>query len=251
MIFKFKSTYLNNYKKILLLNTEGSKHQKQQFFVKVFRFVGNLLAPIFIMFNVSANKITLLAFILGITSCLLIINNNVYIAITIYVISGILDHIDGTVARFNDKASFYGRFIDGFTGIILSTFIKLSISILVFNLIGFNYIFWIGIIATVICPIHYLYYDRYSTFARWINEEYSDISIKPYLRNKMPFFYNNANDFQNFLLFCLPIYYNFQYYNSLIILIYFLVNIFMAIFTINSYTLSAYRNFLVPAKKHR
>jgi len=251
MILKIKSTYLENYELIIAINSEEAKHQKQQYLVRVFRFIGNLLAPLFIMTNISANKITFFSFLLGIISCLLIMSNYINAAIIIYIISGILDHVDGTVARFNDKASFFGRFIDGFSGIVLSTFIKLSITILVFNQIGASYIFWIGLFSAILCPMHYLYYDRYSSFARWINEEQSDIVIQPYLRNKMPLFFNGANDLQNFLLFCLPLYHSILFYNYLLILIYFLTNIFMALYTINTYTISAYKSFKIPATKHR
>ena len=36
---------------------------------------------------------------------------------------------------------------------------------------GIIWLGWLGIISTVLLPAHFLYYDRYSAFSRWINEE--------------------------------------------------------------------------------
>ena len=66
-----------------------------------------------------------------------------------------------------------------------------------------------GIISTIFTPMHLLFYDRYSAFSRWINEEHPNENIKPYLRGSMPLYYNKINDLQNILLLCLPLYFYF------------------------------------------
>ena len=38
------------------------------------------------------------------------------------------------------------------------------------------YLFYLGIFSTILCPLQYFIYDRYSTFVRWIKEEGIEIN---------------------------------------------------------------------------
>ena len=111
-------------------------------------------------------------------------NEHIFTGIFLYIFVVLLDHVDGTVARVNGEATFYGRFIDGFFGIILNTLIKISVTGLILNEFGFNATVWLGIAATVLTPMHYLFYDRYSSFSRWINEQYPDKKYNSLFKNK-------------------------------------------------------------------
>ena len=230
---------------------ENAAHTKQQLYVLFFRMLGFYVAPLFLKLNVSANKVSLLGLLIGLIASGLILSGNVFSGIVAYFFAVLLDHVDGTIARVNNVATFFGRFIDGFIGIILVTVIRLSLSVLLTKTYGLNLIVWLGIISTIFSPMHYLFYDRYSAFSRWINEEHPNENIKPYLRGSMPLYYNKINDLQNILLLCLPLYFYFTNFYEYFLLIYFLLNIYMAIHTFYIYTLSAYKNFIIPAKPHR
>ena len=52
--------------------------------------------------------------------------------------------------------------------------------------------------------MHFLFYDRYAAYARWINEEHNGFTLKSYLRDEMPAYFNKVNDLQMMLLFTLP-----------------------------------------------
>jgi len=230
---------------------EVAKHQKEQLIVLIFRELGYYLSPAFMILNVSANKITVLGLILGVIAGALIWYGYLFWGVLFLFVEVILDHVDGTIARVRGEATFYGRFMDGFCGIIVSTITKLSLSGLVVSMSGFNGIAWLGVIATILTPMHFLFYDRYAAYARWINEEHNGFNIKPYLRGEMPAYFNKVNDLQMMLLFALPLFYYFSEYAYLFISIYFLLNIYLALHTLVVYSISAYKNFVVEAKPHR
>jgi len=230
---------------------ENAPHTKQQLYVIFFRMLGFYAAPFFLMLNVSANKVSFFGLLLGLISSGLILSGYVFLGIVTYFFAVLLDHVDGVIARVNNTATFYGRFIDGFIGIIIVTLIRLSLSVLLAKNYGLNLIVWFGIISAILSPMHYLFFDRYSTFSRWINEEHPGKNIKPYLRGSLPVYYNKINDFQNISLLCIPLFYNFTNFFEYFLLAYFLVNIYLAVHTIYIHTISAYKNFVLPANPHR
>jgi len=243
-------TYKEMLQKARDSTSEDAKHQKEQLIVLIFRELGYYISPLFMIINVSANKITVLGLILGLFAAALIWNGYLFLGVLFLFVEVILDHVDGTIARVRGESTFFGRFMDGFCGIIVSTFTKLSLSGFVVSIYGFNSLAWLGIITTVLTPMHYLFYDRYSAFARWINEEHKNIHIKPYLRGEMPAYFNKLNDIQLILLFALPLFYHFNV-DQLCISIYFLLNFYLALHTLFVYSFSAYKNFVIEAKPHR
>ena len=162
----------------------------------------------------------------------------------------LLDHVDGTVARSKGEATFYGRFIDGFFGIVIDSSIRLALSALVAQKNGLDIIVWLGITSSVLTPLHQLFYDRYSTFVRWIREKGHRIKTKPYLLPSLSRLYIIFVDVQSILLFSLPFYFSSNYYEW-ILLIYFSINISLALYTLIYYTKFAYTHFQINAKPHR
>lgn len=231
--------------------SEVAKHQKEQLIVQIFRELGYYVSPAFMILNVSANKITVLGLILGVFAAALIWHGNLFWGVLFLFFEVILDHVDGTIARVRGEATFYGRFVDGICGIIVTTSIKFSLTGLVISISGLNSVAWLGLITTILTPTHLLFYDRYSAYARWINEEHKDINLNPYLRGEMPAYFNKLNDLQMMLLFVLPLFYYFSEYSHHLISIYFLLNIYLALHTFFVYGVSAYKNFCVGAKPHR
>jgi len=230
---------------------ESASHMKEQVILVFFRKLGFYAAPIFLWMNISANTITTLGLILGILASALIWNQSIIFGILVYFIVVLLDHVDGTIARVKKEATFYGRFIDGFFGIITYSILRMVLSFLVVHKNGLDIIVWIGIVSAVLTPMHHLFYDRYSTFVRWIKDEGHNVETKPYLRPNAPRSTNIINDLQHILLFGLPIYYYFTDYWDWVLLTYFLLNIYLAIHTLIYYTKSAYTHFRVSAKPHR
>jgi len=244
-------TYIEMLQKARESTSENAKHQKQQLKVLFFRRLGFYITPFFLMMNVSANKITFLGLFIGIVASLLIWTGNVFIGIVAYFFVVLLDHVDGTVARVRGEATFFGRFIDGYFDIVVDSCIRLAISALIAGTYGISWIVWLGIVSTILIPMHFLFYDRYSAFSRWINEEHPQVKIKPYLRGEKPMYFNIVEDVQILLLFCLPLYFYSATYSYVLLSIYFILNIYMAIYTLYTYTLSAYKNFIISAKPHR
>ncbi len=82
------------------------------------------IANIFIKMNISANTITLISLILGICSSILIFYNFNILAILILWISGLLDAVDGSIARLT-KSTPFGTVMD----ITFDRIVELSIII--------------------------------------------------------------------------------------------------------------------------
>lgn len=86
-----------------MLDTHGRKYVEP--FIE-------LISKIFIKYNIKANQITILAFIVGISSGLFIYFNYPFIACICLWISGILDAVDGKVARKDKNTTPWGTLMD-------------------------------------------------------------------------------------------------------------------------------------------
>ena len=230
---------------------EKSSHMTMEITPVFFRTLGFYVAPIFLVAGVSANTITVTGLILGLLASALIWSQKVFLGIVIVFLVYLLDYIDGTVARTKDEATFYGRFIDGFFGIIFHSVLRLGLSALIAEDDGLTPIVWLGIFSSVLCPMHFLFYDRYSAFVRWIKEEGHAVGTKPYLIPNAPRVMNIINDVQHILLFSLPLYYYRSDYWVWILSLYFALNIYMAFYALFSHTKSASLHFRISAKPHR
>ncbi|TDT72595.1 phosphatidylglycerophosphate synthase [Hypnocyclicus thermotrophus] len=72
----------------------------------------NLIADLLIKNNISANQVTIFAFILGLTINIFILTDFNLIAVIILWISGALDAVDGTIARKTKTSSQFGTIMD-------------------------------------------------------------------------------------------------------------------------------------------
>ncbi|MDN5304713.1 MAG: hypothetical protein PWP46_1599 [Fusobacteriaceae bacterium] len=72
----------------------------------------NFIADLLIKNNISANQVTIFAFILGMIVNLFIFTDFTLIAVIILWISGALDAIDGTIARKTNTSSSFGTIMD-------------------------------------------------------------------------------------------------------------------------------------------
>lgn len=70
------------------------------------------VANVFINRNISANKVTVLAFVLGISSGIWMLMGEPLIATAVLWISGLLDAVDGAIARKTGTSSSWGALMD-------------------------------------------------------------------------------------------------------------------------------------------
>jgi len=104
-------------------------------------FLKKILSPIAEKFNVDPNIITLISLIFSIISAALFGGNNLFFGGIALFISGFLDVFDGTVARFHNKTSIRGAFLDSVSD-------RFSDAIVLIGLIAGGYTTWIiGVLA--------------------------------------------------------------------------------------------------------
>lgn len=95
--------------------------------------------------NISPNAITITAFLVGLLCMGAIITGNLYIALALLWVSGLLDVLDGTVARLLNKSTYAGMYLD----LILDRMVEAAV------IFGFAVAF----------PQHYLVYIGFLIFA--------------------------------------------------------------------------------------
>jgi phosphatidylglycerophosphate synthase len=214
------------------------------------RVVAWYVTPFFYYTKCSANTVSVIALIIGLSSSAMIIffgKEFLLYGILIFILSIIVDHCDGNIARLLDKPTFFGRFMDGLFDIIVLVSVQASlIFILISDINSSNNTITliIALLSLASTPIQHLIYDRYSAYARWISEEHN-LKIAPTLRKEVSFkFIDVLNDFQIISLILIAFFDNF-------ILIYFLVNLISSLILIVFHLKFAYKNMNVYAGNHR
>jgi len=77
----------------------------------------------------TPNQITLIAFAFGLLSCVLIIFNHLYIALSFWLVNRIIDGLDGTVARISGRQTDWGGYLDIMLDFIIYALIPISFTI--------------------------------------------------------------------------------------------------------------------------
>ena len=176
-MLKFYKNLFSEYQKTFL------GYSKNSFFENVYRLCAIIISPLAI--NLNPNFISLLSLLLGLMAFALSFfyeEISINIIIIFFLFSFILDFLDGLIARYQKKTSFYGRFIDGLFDIIVGGLLHIILFTYIskFNSNFFHTYFYLIII--LFYPIQHLILDRYSALARWINET-NKKKLKPYYRN--------------------------------------------------------------------
>ena len=234
-------------------NSSGqeTKLSRDSIIILFFRWLSFYVTPFFIIINISANIVTTFSLIFGLVSAILICFNYLFFGYAFYFIAVLLDHVDGNIARYKGESTFYGRFIDGFYGIVIASAMQVSFSVFAAGNSDYITLQWVGVLAAVFTPMHHLFYDRYSTFVRWIKEEGHEIQTKPYIRSNMSWSFYISDNIQKILLFLWPAFYYLKYSWELCLFTYFVLNIYLAINTLFKHTFAAKLHFKVSAKSHR
>ena len=230
---------------------QETKLNRDSIIILFFRWLSFYVTPIFVIINISANSVTTLSLVFGLITAILISMNHLVLGYVFYFIAVLLDHVDGNLARYKGESTYYGRFIDGFYGIVITTALQISFAIFSMKNSEYATLQWMGVLTAVFTPMHHLFYDRYSTFVRWIKEEGHIIKTKPYIRSNMSWSFYISDNIQKILLFLWPVCYYYGYYWELCLLIYIILNIYLAINALFKHTIAAKSNFIVSAKSHR
>ncbi len=77
----------------------------------------------------TPNQISFIAFAFGILSCVLIIINHLYFALSFWLINRIIDGLDGTVARISKRQSDWGGYLDIMLDFIIYALIPISFAL--------------------------------------------------------------------------------------------------------------------------
>ena len=161
-------------------------YDKNSFFEGLYRFFGILIAPLLI--NINPNFISFLSLLSGFIGFVLYIFFSIKIIYIVFffLFSFILDFTDGLIARFTNKTSFYGRFIDGLFDILVTSFLHIVFFIYLIEneIVQTKSIYFIIILVVIfLAPIQHLLLDRYAAIARWCNDLVEKKKIKPYIRD--------------------------------------------------------------------
>ena len=235
------------------MNKDQTKLSSSTVFELLYRRASFFITPFFLRIGVSPNLISGLVFIMGLISSALIFSStdaNVRLGVIVFFFASVIDYVDGNVARMLNKSSFYGRFIDGVIDIVILSAVRLALCRFIMVRIEDEVLFWVGVIACVLTPLHHLIYDRFSALSRWCNDE-NETEIKPYIRRESsPRITFLVIDFQYLLFYLIPILFNFSILRYLL-LFYFLTNIVSAVHVILSHIIHSYRSMNVNANAHR
>tara|TARA_Y100000590_G_scaffold468563_3_gene651738 strand:+ start:4562 stop:5311 length:750 start_codon:yes stop_codon:yes gene_type:complete len=243
-----------SYKELFEKTKEVNKTQnvlfKSSLFEFLFRKISFFVTPFFIKLCISPNIISGIGLVLGLMGSSLIFfttDFSIRLSFAFFFIASVIDFVDGNVARMTNKSSFYGRFIDGIIDIIILSIYRFALCYYIVANIGVNFLFWVGVTACIITPFHHLIYDRFSSYARWSNEE-NDTNILPYIRRKVSakaaFF---LVDLQLLIFFLIPFFISSSLIEFLF-LVYFITIILSGFHAIFSHIIYSYKTMNFAAK---
>lgn len=148
-------------------------------FLFMMGFITSFITPIFLLFKVSANILTHIRAIIGLTAIVFIAlldPARIYIPISVFIIFRILDHVDGEIARASESSSMLGRYIDGMLDLVSESLLILSYAVALHR-IEANYFYLVfGAFNCFLCSLANLNIDRYASYRRWIKDE-QDVDV--------------------------------------------------------------------------
>ena len=189
--------YINLLKKIFKLDSKNRSVVAKPFFLILINLVSNVFVPLFIIFKIRPNIITLCNFFVAGFALFFIFYANTHslsYAFVFYIIYLILDCCDGGVARYLKIKTFFGKFMDSTFDIIFFVFFNLGISFIFFTVYNDKYIFLMGIISSILMSFNTFIFDKFSALVRWSNLE-NNKNSPPYIKkNKSYNFFLNIFD---------------------------------------------------------
>ena len=102
-----------NFRKFVSIAQNGV--DKSRFSMKLYRFISKYISFLFIKLNITPNQVTVFHNIMEFCSLFLLLTGNYnifFLTIIILVLGGILDNVDGEIARATGKTSLKGEYLD-------------------------------------------------------------------------------------------------------------------------------------------
>ena len=216
-------------------------YYENSFFTSIYRVCAILIFPL--LKNFSPNHISILSLLLGFTALMtfhFFEEIGLNIIVLFFLASYVLDFTDGIVARYQNKTSFNGRFMDGLFDIIVGSILHIIFFKSIFELNN-SLILYFYLITIVLHPIQHLVMDRYSALARWINEVNKNKKLKPYYRNDFLGKYTKLiYDIQHICIWCIL----FNFFNHAVIInLFFLFSFLASILSISIYLFLSKKHF--------
>ena len=140
------------------------------------RYFSALITPIFILLNVKPNTVSIIRYIICLTSFLILrldydyIYNWIFFSFLLNYF--LLDFVDGDIARVQEKSTFFGRILDGWMDMHLQACIYLFSGYIIYQMTSNHSYLYISIVVFFMVFIANLNIDRYASFRRWIKEEH-------------------------------------------------------------------------------
>jgi len=141
---------INKFKKFV--NIAQKNVDKSRFTMKLYRFISKYISYIFVHIGITPNQITITHSLLELFGLLILASGNYnyyYYAIVLLVLGGILDNVDGEVARFTKNFSTAGYYLDYIFHRIIHPLFYLSLSIGIYQNINSITIIYFGVIASI------------------------------------------------------------------------------------------------------
>ena len=103
---------------------------------KIMRPLSFYITRLFLLLSISANQASVIGFIFTLMGSIMLATGiYIYMVIAVLLINiGILiDYVDGNIARYHNKPTYYGTFIDGIFGVTMYTMIPFALGVGVNN----------------------------------------------------------------------------------------------------------------------
>jgi len=147
------------------------------FFHYLGRYFSAIVTPIFILFNIKPNFVSIARYFICIASFFLLLGNSDYeifktIFLSFLMNYFLLDFVDGDIARVIEKSTFFGRQLDGWIDMHLQACIYLFSGFIIYQMTSNHSYLYISIVVFFMVFIANLNIDRYASFRRWIKEEH-------------------------------------------------------------------------------
>ncbi len=141
---------------------------------KIFDILSYYVTPVFLALRLSADAVTFLGLMFSVLSAFAICigtQQSFVMGLILYGFTILCDHIDGRVARARGTSTFFGKFYDGLSDIAKISIVRFALVYKIFNHYPTSHLIWVSVACFVLTPWHVFIFDRYSAYARWINEE--------------------------------------------------------------------------------
>ncbi len=196
-----------------------------------FRYFARPLSAFLLVFCgkfVSANQVTYIRIFSMLVVFILMAIPNIFtfkIACVIFLFNTILDTLDGAIARKNDNASYWGKFLDGYADSVSLSLLPFAGAIhILLTDPSTNHIF-ISILlflATFLFIIENYFRERLVFYREWILRENSKLQSNEFFTSKISVYaFNSFFDVVHFLILAVIIFVPIKIFFIFIIFLYF------------------------------